>query len=416
MYRIAIADPIQKQKRCAIHYTTIPFAFLVPDTALVFDLEVLVQRITTLVDQRKPRGIRYPLPLILTIAVLAKLAGNDQIAALAEWAQYRVAELGALFPVACPTMPHRTTWGRILGQAIDPVAFDQCMGQFFQECARHAAPRRGSLQVVLDGKTLRGTIPQGQSHGVHLLAAYVPDHGVVLAQVAVGQKENEIVAAPKLLAQLDLRGRVVSGDAMFTQRDVSMQIVTGGGDYLWPVKANQPALLHELELLFDPLLVAPGWSAPPVDFTTATSVDKGHGRITERRITVSSMLAGYSDWPYLAQVFKIERTVHAHGKITTEVGYGITSQPAHIASPQRLLRQTRTHWGIETGLHGRRDGTFQEDRSQLRQGVAPQILATLNNTVLGLLLRRGVVNVAAARRKLEYHINRGLHHVLADAV
>ena len=76
----------------------------------------------------------------------------------------------------------------------------------------------------------------------------------------------------------------------------------------------------------------------------------------------------------------------------------------------------RPHWGIETGLHGRRDGTFQEDRSQLRQGVAPQILATLNNTVLGLLLRRGVVNVAAARRKLEYHINRGLHHVLADAV
>ena len=159
----------------------------------------------------------------------AKGAGNDQIAARAAWAPYRVTEGGALFPVACPTMPHRTTWGRIRGQPLDPLAFDPGVGPFFQECTRRAAPLRGSLPVVLDGTTLRGTIPPGHTQGGHVRAASGPAHGVGLAPMVVDQKENERVAAPKLLAQRDLRGRVVRGDAMCMQRERAIPIGNDGG-------------------------------------------------------------------------------------------------------------------------------------------------------------------------------------------
>src|SRR5262249_8869841 len=148
--------------------------------------------------------------------------------------------------------------------------------------------------------------PAGQTRGVHLVAAYLPASGVVLSQVAVDVKENEIVAVPKLLAQLDVTGMVVVGDAVQAQRALSTQVVEAGGDYLWFVKENQPALLDNLELLFEQPRLSPGWSEPSTDFTTARQVDKGHGRIEERTITVSRMLKEYLDWPYLDQVFRLE--------------------------------------------------------------------------------------------------------------
>jgi predicted transposase YbfD/YdcC len=111
---------------------------------------------------------------------------------------------------------------------------------------------------------------------VHLLAAYLPEQGVVLLQVAVDGKENEIVTVPVLLAQLELTGMLITGDAMFTQRALSIQIVEAGGDYLWMVKENQPTLRSDIELLFDEECVSMGWSAPPVDFTSA------HDRVRPR--------------------------------------------------------------------------------------------------------------------------------------
>ncbi|NNJ10394.1 ISAs1 family transposase [Chloroflexales bacterium ZM16-3] len=117
---------------------------------------------------------------------------------------------------------------------------EQVLGQFFAEQqATAAVPERGSIVLAVDGKTLRGTIPAGQSRGVHLVAAYLPEQGVVLAQRAVDRKENEIVAVPKLLKQLDLTGMVVVGDAMQAQRELSIQVVEAQGDYLWFVKENQ---------------------------------------------------------------------------------------------------------------------------------------------------------------------------------
>ena len=134
---------------------------------------------------------------------------------------------------------------------------------------------------------------------------------------------------------------------MFDQRALSIQMVQAKGDYLWIVKDNQEGLREEIDVLFQPHRQLAGTSAPPNDFRTACTVEKGHGRLEKRTITVSSLLAGYSTWPQLAQVFKLEsQRTDALGTSKTEVRYGVTSLPADLADPTRLLELTRGHWGI----------------------------------------------------------------------
>jgi predicted transposase YbfD/YdcC len=261
---------------------------------------------------------------------------------------------------------------------------------------------------------MRGTIPLGETEGVHLLALYHPQQGVVLAQMNVQKKGREITFAPTLLQQIDLRGVVVSGDAMFDRRPLSLKVVQAHGDYLWTVKDNEATLRQDIEVLFQPHRKRAGTSAPPMDFRHASTVEKGHGRLDKRSIVVSSLLADYSDWPELAQVFKLERqSTNALGATQTQVRYGVTSLPAHLANPQRLLELTRGHWGIENGLHHRRDVTLREDHAQLRMGHAPETLAVLNNIVLGLFAKQGENNVAHARRDFAYHLDRTLTRLIA---
>jgi predicted transposase YbfD/YdcC len=368
------------------------------DTPVVFDFGTIYCQFQTLADMRKRRGVRYPLAVLLTIAVMAKLAGYSGARAIADWAALRAEVLAELFDLPRPHMPHLTTWTRVFGHAVVLEAFEQVVAQLSAPASTAEVPARGSLQVCLDGKTLRGTIPLGHTRGVHVLAAYQADQGVVLTQMAVDVKANEIVVAPQLLDQLDLTGVIVSGDAMFAQRRLSTQIVEAGGDYFWWVKENQPSLLADLELLFTDEYVSAGWSVPPVDFTTAATIEKGHGRLEQRVLTASSMLADYQDWPYLAQVVKVERTRTTKLKQTHEVAYGITSLPEMAADAARLLAVGRGHWRIENGLHYRRDVTLQEDASQVRRGHAPQVMAALNNLVCGLCGRAGISNLAAVQR------------------
>jgi predicted transposase YbfD/YdcC len=368
------------------------------DVPVVFDFGTIYRQFQTLADTRKRRGVRYPLAVLLTIAVMAKLAGYSGARALADWATLRAEVLAEVFDLPRPRMPHLTTWTRVLGHALVLEAFEQVVAQLSAPARAAEAPTRGSLQICLDGKTLRGTIPIGQSRGVHLLAAYQAEQGVVLAQLAVDTKANEIVVAPQVLEQLDLTGVVVTGDAMFAHRRLSSQIVEAGGDYFWWVKENQPTLRADLELLFTDEYVCAGWSAPAVDFTTSATIEKGHGRLDQRVLTASSMLADYQDWPYLAQAVKVARTRTTKQKETHEVAYGITSLPELAADAARLLAVGRGHWRIENGLHYRRDVTLQEDASQVRRAQAPQVLAALNNLVCGLCGRAGISNLAALQR------------------
>ena len=386
--------------------TTHPFALPLPATVpFAISLHALAAQLTQLVDQRNPRGVRYPLAPLLTIAILAKLAGHSRVEAIADWARLRAATLAPLFGLSRPTMPHARTWGRILAHAVDPTALATLLGQVFHPPHQPGGiPPRGSVVLAVDGKTLRGTIPLGQTQGVHLVAVYLPEHGVTLAQIAVDQKTNEITVVPTLLRQVDLTGVVVTGDAMQCQQALSRQIVDAGGDYLWTVKENQRTLLADIQQVFAPSTSLPGWSDPAPDWQTARTVEAGHGRIEERVITVSSMLADYTPWPGLAQVFRLERRVtDGLGRERREVAYGITSLPANSAPPARVLAIARAHWGIENGLHYRRDVSLQEDASLLRRGQGPQVLAALNNAVIGLIRHHGERNLPAVQRQFLYH-------------
>jgi predicted transposase YbfD/YdcC len=267
--------------------------------------------------------------------------------------------------------------------------------------------------VIIDGKTLRGTIPKGQRHGVHLLAAYLPEEGLVLLQVAVESKENEISAAPRLLAALPLKGRIVCGDAMFTQRELSVQIVGQGGDYIWFVKDNQPQLQQDVAQFFVPPRKAEGWHRTPLPQTVAQQCEKAHGRLEKRTLTLMADETGFLDWPALRQVFKLERQVTScrTGVTTAETVYGITSLSPRRASAEQLLAWTRAYWGIENGLHYRRDQTLHEDATRMTSSQQAQVMAMLNNFIVALAAKLGFTNLAAARR----HFDAQLHWQLATA-
>lgn len=392
-------------------YSPPTFDVNVDPDGFVMDLNSLYEHLTRLQDSRHARGVRYALVTVLVYVILAKLAGEDRPAGIAEWVALRKEQLAEALHLKEPRAPHLSTYARLLGHVIDMNQFEQLLHDFFA-----AQPGAGeSVTIALDGKTLRGTIPAGHTHGVHLLAAYLSGEGWVLLQVEVGRKENEIKAAPRLLKTLDLRGKIVTGDALLAQRELSVQIVEGGGDYVWTVKGNQPGLEHDVATLFAPEPVVKGFSpASHDDFETATLVNKGHGRLERRTITVSSALKDYLDWPYAEQVFCLERWVREirTGQETTETVYGVTSLTRAEASPARLGELVRGHWAIENRLHYRRDETLREDWYHVRTGHLPQMMAALNNLVLGLLARCGVTNVPQARRRYARHLEEALPLIL----
>ena len=204
-------------------------------------------------------------------------------------------------------------------------------------------------------------------------------------------KSSELGAGRELLAELDLAGKVVTGDALYAQRDLSRDIVAAGCDYLWMLKGNQPATLEAVALLF---------REPPFGetFPEARQVGRHGGRKEQRWLRTATALNDYLDWPGLQQVCCLERTRTERGKTTVELAYAITSLSPERATPERLLELWRGHWGIENRLHWVRDVTLGEDRCRVRSGEAPQVLAALRNLVSGLLRLAVHSNMAAALR------------------
>lgn len=364
---------------------------------IIFDVGSLCACYSRLVDGRKARGKRYSLVTMLLLMTLAKLCGQDTPEAMADWARQRCEALAEMLKLKRSAMPHATTYGRLIRQAIQPADFEREMHAYFSRQPKV----RDATQCCIDGKQIRGTEWVEGEGNVYLVGVYVPGAGVMLMQTELAAGEGELSVAPRVLKTLDLQGKVVTGDAAFTQRNLSIQIVNAGGDYVWKVKANQPKLLEQITLLFQPPQPAlPGFSLPPTDFRAYSQTTCGHGRIERRTLTASSLLQGYSDWPNLVQVFKLEcqTTYKKTGEITHSLTYGVTSQCAPKASPRLLLKQTRQHWSIEGGSHQRRDVTFHEDGCDLRRGHSAHIIAILNNIAIALTTRAGFANAARARR------------------
>ena len=205
------------------------------------------------------------------------------------------------------------------------------------------------------------------------------------------RKESELGLASGLLAQLELKGKVVTGDALYAQRELSRSVLEQGGDYFWVVKDNQLGVREAVSLLLE----HPPWGE---SFGEACREGRHGDRWEHRRLLASVALNGYLDWPRLGQVCCVERTRRHKGKETVERAYAITSLPPEQADAARLLEIWSGHWRIENRLHWVRDVVFGEDLSQVRTGSAPQLLAALRNLVIGVLRLSGVKNISAALR------------------
>jgi len=374
------------------------------ETGIGYDLGSLYGRMHEIKDPRKAHGKRYSLVMLLVIIFLAKLCGKDKPMEIADWAKNHAEDLKELLKLKRSWMPSHHTVRRVFQETLDEAAFDRLAEEYSQQ-----EPMNTGEILALDGKTLRGTWIAGQERGDHVLSIYDVENQQVLAQASVETKENELAAAPRLLKQVCLREKIVTADAMHTQRAFSKQIVDEQGDYLFPVKENQPRLYENIQHLFTPEQPKAGFGKIITDFLSAMKTDFKHGRFEIRSIQTSAMLNDYLDWPGLEQVYRLERQFSwiRQGviyKTSCEIEYGITSLSRNKASPEKVLQIRRKHWLIETGLHYRRDVTFQEDATRMTIGVAGRILATIHNLLIGLIKRAGYHNAAQARRYYEGHL------------
>ena len=367
-------------------------------TGLIYDLNSLFAIFTRVSDPRHARGKQYPLTVLLVLIVLAKLCGEHTPTGIAEWVTYRMEELLAMKLLSQNKAPCHMTYRRVLQLIVSPEELERLVGEYHQSCLNKST----QLVFSLDGKTVKGSIPSGESRGTHLLSLYVPGQGLVLMQARVSQKENEIVVAPEILSQVSLEGVIVIGDAMHTQRETSRQILQGGGEYVWIAKGNQARTLWAIQKLFVQEACNLKNGAPlSKGIRTAETVNKGHGRRERRTLWSSTELNDYLDWTGVSQVFRIERVIwhEKYRGYTRQVVYGLTSLSPERVSPKQLLALIRQYWEIETGLHYRRDVTLKEDATRLTLGHAGHIMAILNNAVIGLCLQNGYRNLAQARRR-----------------
>ena len=335
-----------------------------------------------LADTRKRRGIRHQHGAVLALAVCAVLAGARSFVAIAEWAadaeHATLAKFGVWDAAAC-----ESTFRRVL-QSLDAQALDDHLGVWSQA---RTAPAAGSRRIVaVDGKALRGS-GHRDGPGRHLLAAFDHRYGVVLGQVDVEAKTNEIPMFSTLLNTTDLLEEVVTADAMHAQRGHAEYLHGRGAHFVLTVKGNQPKLHAQLAAL--------PWRDVPV---ANISRDRGHGRVETRRLKVTEVSVGLL-FPYAVQAIQIHRRRRTlTGKWSTETVYAVTSLTPREAGPQQLADIIRGHWSIEDELHWVRDVTFDEDRSQIRTRNGPRAMASLRNLAISILRLRGATNIAAALR------------------
>lgn len=385
-------------------YSTIERWQEIGETGIIHDQGSLYGRLHHLRDKRGAKGKRYSLVMLLSVIFLAKLAGKDRPDEIADWAGNHAEELAKLLQLKRSWMPSHSTIRRVFQDTLSEAEFDRMVQAYHQQ-----EQNEQDEVLAMDGKALRGTRIIDQESSDHLLSVYAVQDQHVLAQEAVDSKENEIVAAPRVLERVPLVGKIVTADAMHTQRSLSEQIVAQGGDYLWPVKENQPRLLEDIQRLFAPDKPKPGFGKIQTDFQSAKQTNYGHGRLEKRTIQTSTMLNDYLDWPGVGQVYRLQREFiwlrqGKSYKTSCEIEFGITSLSREKASPMRVLQSRRKHWLIETGLHYRRDVTFREDATRMTSGPSGRILAVVHNVVIGLIKRAGFQNAAKARRYFEGHL------------
>lgn len=355
----------------------------------------IVQLMTQVPDPRHRRGRRHRLAVVLVIAVAAVTAGARSLTGIGEWAHDVGADLLQRVHLA-GAVPSEATIRRVI-EALDAGVFSRLCGAWTRLRWKQID---GQGVLAIDGKTVRRARTQGQS-APHLVAALTHDTGLVIGQVAVDAKSNEIPAMRDLLGMMDIEGLVITADAMHTQRDTATFITGRGADYLFTVKANQPGLRR--------ILAALPWRLVPAQRGT----ERSHGRTVTRTIKAVEAPARIG-FPGARQVLQLRRTVTRQGRRSVEVVYLISSKSMTAAPPATVAAWIRGHWAIEDRLHYVRDVTFDEDRCRVRTGSGAEVMAALRNLAISLHRLAGWDNIAQATRHTSRDVTRAAKLILTS--
>lgn len=348
-----------------------------------------------LTDPRIERAKEHRLLDIITITLCAVLCGADDWVAVETFGRAKEAWLRSF--LALPSgIPSHDTFGRVFAR-LEPTEFRTCFMAWVQAVTGVALT---DGVVAIDGKTLRRSHDRERGQAaLHLVSAWASASGLVLGQVATDRKSNEITAIPALLRLLALEGSTVTIDAMGCQTTIAAQIVAQGADYVLTLKDNQPTLRERVRLAFAEARA--GRTTTPAELQTRRTVDKGHGRIEQRRCWAlgGSAYLAYLDptgaWTGLQSVVLIESERRTGDQITREDRYYLSSLPPDAAT---LGRAVRAHWGIENRLHWVLDIAFREDDSRYRADHGPENLAIVRHFALNLLRREpGQASIAKKR-------------------
>lgn len=355
----------------------------------------LLEAFEELTDPRARECVHH-LEELLLAAICAVISGAESWTSVVEWSEMKLDWLRQHRPFANGIASH-DTFGRVFSM-LDAQQFEAC----FMRWTNSLCPSLQGQHIAIDGKCVRGS-HDGKQSAIHLVSAWSSLSGLTLAQVKTADKSNEITAIPELLDAMDIKGSVITIDAMGCQHDIATKIIEHGADYVLGVKDNQPGLAQAITEWFD----AADSGSMDRPFWQDTQIEKDHGRIETRRCLVTNDVSWLKDqnqqWCGIQSLIMVESTREVIGRnstghISKERRYYISSLPAKAA----LLGKTvRAHWGIENSVHWILDVAFREDDCRIRVGEAPQNFAILRRIALNLLKSDKSTKLGIANKRLK---------------
>jgi predicted transposase YbfD/YdcC len=333
-------------------------------------------------DPRMDRTRRHELLDILVIGLISMLVGGEGFTDMEDIGQAREDWLKTFLKLP-NGIPSHDTFNRVFS-AIDPHAFAQCFANWVQG----VCPNLSDEVVAIDGKALRRALNEGESIP-YIVSAWASENGLVLGQLKVNEKSNEIKAVPELLGVLSLKGAIITLDAMGCQKDIAADIIDRRADYVLALKGNHATVHEEVKSFFEqavpPCATQCAQTAQKDKMDFHQTIEKGHGRIETRRYWQSTDIDWFEDkklWKELRSFGMVESIRNVKGQRTIERRYYLASLSKDA---KRFARAVRSHWGVENNLHWSLDVTFREDDSRARTRNAAQNLATLRRIALNLI-------------------------------